>query len=109
MDSREDRLARNEVLFREVNEQIERQAVQQGADPHPYEFFCECSNIDCALRLTMTLDVYEHVRADPTQFVVARGHELPEIEEVVVRTDAYEIVRKLGEAAELVAERDPRG
>ena len=32
------------------------------------------------------LAAYEEVRADPTMFVVAPGHELPEIEEVVRRT-----------------------
>jgi hypothetical protein len=40
--------------------------------------------------------------------VVAPGHELPEIENVVSRTSAYQIVLKEGEAAEFVTERDPR-
>jgi hypothetical protein len=42
-------------------------------------------------------------------FIVALGHELPEIEDVIFRGDGYELVRKHGEAAELVEERDPRG
>jgi hypothetical protein len=40
--------------------------------------------------------------------VVAPGHELPEIEIVVARRSAYQIVRKEGEAAEFVTEHDPR-
>jgi hypothetical protein len=40
--------------------------------------------------------------------VVAPGHELPEIESVVVRTSAYQVVVKEGEAAELVTDQDPR-
>jgi hypothetical protein len=109
MDAREERLARNEVLFRDVNERIEQLAApHQGQDPHLFEFFCECSNLDCSLRLRLTLAAYENVRSDPALFVVAPGHELPEIEVVLRRTDAYQVVRKDGEAAQLAAAQDPR-
>jgi hypothetical protein len=108
VDAREERLARNEVLFRDVNERIEKLAAPQGTDADTFEFLCECSNLDCSLRLPLTLAVYEEVRADPALFVVAPGHELPEIEEVLRRTDAYQVVRKEGEAALLAAEQDPR-
>ena len=72
-------------------------------------FMCECSNADCTLRLPLTLAEYEGVRGDPTQFAVALGHELPEIEEVVFVGDAYQVVRKHGAAAALATEQDPRG
>lgn len=108
MDAREKRLAENEAIFRDVNERIEEAAALWPRDEHVFEFFCECSNSDCTLSLPMTLSEYEGVRADPTQFVVAPGHELPEIETVVVRKGAYQVVRKHGEAARLVTERDPR-
>ncbi len=109
MDSRETRLARNETLFREVNERIE-QAVQpmNRDDGHVYEFLCECSNSDCTLFLPLTIAEYEAVRSDPRQFIVAPGHELPEIESIVELNRSYQVVRKGGEAAEYVAERDPR-
>jgi hypothetical protein len=108
MDAREERLARNETLFRSVNENIEEAAASGQPDEHVFEFLCECSNMDCALLLPLTVAEYERVRADPRQFVVAPGHELPEIENVVVRTDAYQVVVKEGEAAEFVTEHDPR-
>jgi hypothetical protein len=108
VDAREERLARNEVLFRDVNERIEQVAARQGSDPHVFEFLCECSNLDCSLRLPLTLAEYEIVRADPASFVVALGHELPEIEDVVRETDRFQIVRKHNEAARLAAARDPR-
>jgi len=107
MDAREERLARNETLFRAVNENIEEAAARSVMPT--FEFFCECSNVDCTLLLTMTVSEYEQVRADPKQFVVAPGHELPEIESVVARTNAYQVVVKQGEAAEFVTEHDPRG
>ena len=109
MDSRETRLARNETLFREVNERIEGAVGRVGReDAHVYEFICECSNSDCTLLLPLTIAEYEAARSDPRQFIVARGHELPEIEAVIARNAGYEVVRKHGEAAEFVAERDPR-
>ncbi len=108
MDERERRLAKNESLFRDLNERIEQVAIAQAEDAHVFEFLCECSNIDCTLRVNLTLAAYEHARNDPTSFIVATGHELPEIEEVVFRGDGYQVVRKHGEAAELAEERDPR-
>lgn len=110
MDDREERLARNEVLFREINERIAEIAEPQSDPPdgHLYEFLCECSNADCTLRVKLTVAAYEHVRRDPTQFIIAYGHELPEIEDVIFRTDDYEVVRKHGEAAELAEDTDPR-
>jgi hypothetical protein len=109
MDAREERLARNETLFRSVNETVEKAATSDWPDEHVFEFFCECSNVDCNLLLPMTVSEYEQVRADPKQFVIAPGHELPEIEIVVARTGSYQVVVKQGEAAEFVAEHDPRG
>jgi hypothetical protein len=109
MDSRETRLARNEALFREVNERIEAAVARAArADGHVYEFLCECSNADCTLLLPLTITEYEAVRTDPRQFIVAPGHELPEIESVVAQKRGYQIVLKAGEAAEFVAELDPR-
>jgi hypothetical protein len=109
MDAREERLARNELLFRDLNEQVEFVATPIDADVSTFEFFCECSNLDCTLRVPMSLAEYEDVRSDSTLFVVAPGHELPEIEEVVRRTDGYQVVRKEGEAARLAVRNDPRG
>jgi hypothetical protein len=108
MDEREKRLAKNETLFRSVNERIEEVAASGVADDHQYEFFCECSNAGCNLLLPMTVAQYESVRKNPTHFLVAPGHELPEIETVVARERAYQVVAKLGEAAHYVEEHDPR-
>jgi hypothetical protein len=111
MDAREERLANNEVLFRDINERIASIAEPQSVpdDRHVYEFLCECSNVGCDLRLPLTLATYEEVRCEPTQFVVALGHELPEIEAVIELGAGYQVVRKHGAAAELVTEKDPRG
>jgi len=108
MDARGERLAKNETVFRDVNERIEESAHAQAIDAHVFEFLCECSNVDCTLRLPLTIAAYEQVRAAPVQFVVAPGHELPEIEDVVYRGEGYQVVRKRGEAAAMVTELDSR-
>jgi hypothetical protein len=109
MDAREERLARNEVLFRELNETIQAIAHTQGSDAHVFEFVCECSNIDCTLMLPLTLEVYEDTRGAPDLFLVAPGHDLPEIEDIVRDGDGFQVVRKRGAAAELATLTDPRG
>ena len=109
LDPRQVRLAKNEALWREVNESIAAAAATQGPDEHLYEFFCECSNIDCNLRLTTTTGDYDAVRRVPERFLVAPGHDLPEIEDVVERRPAVWVVAKRGAAAELVSRLDPRG
>ena len=108
VDAREQRLASNEILFREVNERIEDAAGTLVRDEHVFEFLCECSNLDCTLRLPLTLRVYEAARRDPATFIVASGHDLPEIEHVVTRGNGYQVVRKHGGAAALAAAHDPR-
>ena len=109
MDAREKRLAQNETLFRSVNERVEELAASSGDDEHHFEFFCECSNAACNLLLPMTVSEYESVRKNPRHFVVAAGHELPEVETVVVRERTYQVVTKRGEAADFAEEHDPRG
>lgn len=107
MDARDQRLAQNETLFREVNERVEAVAHQLG-DDIPYEFLCECANVDCTFRLELPIAVYERIRADPRQFVVLPLHFTPEIEELVAEEDTYWVVRKSGEAGEYVERLDPR-
>jgi len=108
MDPRQERLARNEALFREVNERVREIATVHGEDDHVYEFYCECSNGDCTFQVKATVAEYEAVRAHPARFMIAPNHSLPEIEVVVERTENRWVVEKRGEPAELVEELDPR-
>ena len=108
MDPRQERLARNEALFRDVNERVREIAAVHGDDDHVYEFYCECSNADCTFQLKATLTEYECVRAHGDRFLIAPSHSLPEIERVIDRRERWWVVEKLGEPAELVEELDPR-
>ena len=86
-----ERLARNQTIFRELNERI-----QELADPDgPIRFVCECSHVGCEATVELGRAEYESVRSESTHFVVASGHNLPEIERVVGRTDGYAVVEKM--------------
>jgi hypothetical protein len=100
-------IAANEAMFREVNETVRDAAKQRGASG-PIIFLCECGDTTCAESVTMTGAEYERVRAVATHFAVRPGHVLPDIEIVISRTDAYWIVEKTDEAAEVATETDPR-
>jgi hypothetical protein len=108
----EERVARNEAVFREFNERVADMAAsfdpQREGDALRIEFVCECGNLDCLERLTLTRTTYEQVRSDPRRFVVAPGHEDTEIERVVARLEGYTVVEKIAEAAEVAIEHDPR-
>jgi hypothetical protein len=108
---REKRLARNEALYRDVNERVAEVAeqFQDGRVQTPVDFVCECGAPDCAEPITASLAEYEAIRAEPTRFVVVPGHELAEIESVVERRAAYLVVEKHQEDAQKVAvDTDPR-
>ena len=108
MDPRTRRIAENESRFREINERLGADLQRLPVDPGPVAFVCECGMVDCALPVPLTVPEYEHVRSDPLLFAIVPGHELPDVEDVVERTDRYAVVRKHDETHELVTETDPR-
>jgi hypothetical protein len=103
-----ERLARNQAIFREVNERIKEVATGELADgDNPIQFICECSHVGCTSTLDLAQQEYEHIRSDLTRFVIRSGHELLEIERVVGEHDGYAIVEKIN--GEAYAKRsDPR-
>jgi hypothetical protein len=105
---REERVARNEALFREVNERIKQ--VNVGlATVEATEFLCECGDESCTQPISLTMAEYELVRADGTHFAVVTGHVVPDIEEVVSHNERYAVVAKTDPDAVRIAEaEDPR-
>jgi hypothetical protein len=103
----EEGLARTEAVFRSINERIRELGLRFGSDE--LEFICECADETCTERVRLTLDQYEHIRALSTRFVVVTGHEAtPLVERVVFSNPQFAIVNKVGLAAQIVAEADPR-
>jgi hypothetical protein len=105
-EGQERRLAMNEALFRDVNERIREISDTFGQRDATYDFLCECSDPECAERVVLTAAQYEHVRADSTRFVVAKGHAMPEIESVVEQAKDHVIVEKDGTAADVAIHLD---
>jgi hypothetical protein len=104
LDLRRERAARNENLFREVNERIEDLASTASFT----QFVCECYDDTCNQRVAMTIEEYERIRSDGNRFFVAPGHTGDGIDEIIESTDRYVLVRKIGVGAEVAEQLDPR-
>jgi hypothetical protein len=101
------RVAKNETLFREVNEAIER-GQYPGEQDSPTAFRCECASLDCNGLVSLTPREYERVRSSGRRFVVLPGHEVDQVETVVSQADGYVVVEKRDEAGRLAEACDPR-
>lgn len=99
--------AKNQALFREVNERIEDVATE-FAVPDEAAFVCECGDARCTEMVALTLSEYVSVRSHGRRFAILPGHEDPTIESLVARYDRYAIVEKTGEAGRIADSLDPR-
>jgi hypothetical protein len=65
-----ERIAANDERFR--NEQPQARA---DASPRAVPFLCECADPMCRKSVSLTLDEYAQVRAKPTHYLNAKGHQ----------------------------------
>jgi hypothetical protein len=100
----EQRAARNEALFREVNENIARLEERHGSTATEPVYVCECANAACAEQIAIDPETYRRVREDPRRFFVRPGHEDAQLERIVERHAGYLIVEKTGEAGKVAEE-----
>jgi hypothetical protein len=101
------KLARNQSLFREINEQLRTLSLSRNFAQ--LELVCECADDQCAERLSVPADEYELIRTRSDHFVISPGHQVPEIEETVGHFNGYLVVEKVGLAGEAATRLDPRG
>ena len=110
---REERIIRNEALYRELNErvrEIEDDMLTRGVvEAEQYsEYFCECGLETCMDKIRLTPEEYEQARSDSRRFVILPDHLIADVERVVHRDDGrYAIVEKLKGERELALS-DPR-
>jgi hypothetical protein len=110
MSEREQRAARNESLFRDVNERLRKLNEAFTTPSERIDLICECADTTCTERVSMAPDEYEAVRADPRRFLVVPGHDVGGALEVVVeRHGGYHVVEKLGASGQTAEQADPRG
>lgn len=82
-EDRTERAARNQSMFREVNERLEGLAEAFQHLTETSSFACECADLGCMAMMDLRLSEYEAVRAHPNQFAVLPGHVYPDVEAVV--------------------------
>ena len=104
------RAARNQSLFREVNERVKDVNDRFRIFTPLGDWVCECANDWCAERIEMSSEEYEEIRRNGARFFVVASseHVWADVERVVERRSGYWIVEKMEEAAELAHEADPR-
>ena len=108
-DAARERSARNEALFRQVNERVRDVSEPFAAlDPSEIDFVCECGDEHCTEPVSLSLAEYERVRSVPTHFFVVPHHVIAKVEVVVRRSEGHVVVDKLPGHADVAVETDPR-
>jgi hypothetical protein len=103
----DEQIAHTESAFREVNEAIAKKAYR--FDPSAVDFVCECADPHCTHRVVADLQEYEEVRTEATHFLLAPGHDEPQVEKVVDRGSRHVVVEKFGTTVERIVRRlNPR-
>jgi hypothetical protein len=101
-----DRIARNEAIFREVNERV---ADVIDSEARMTDFLCECGNLDCVQEISLTDAEYLKLRSNPATFAVVPGHAIEDVERVIEETDRFQIVEKHPREAAIAEATDPNG
>src|SRR6266540_363815 len=100
---------RTQVRFRDFNEWIRSSTDRIGNHRLKDEFICECGDRDCRQPILLTREEYESVRAHSARFLIARDHENPELDRVLVQNDRFAVSETLPGAGERMARAtDPR-
>jgi hypothetical protein len=104
----QDRLARNEAVYRDVNEQIDSLNTL-GAGMPRFPIVCECAGESCSETMLVDHAFYESVRAHSERFIVTSPHFRPEVDEVVEDHGGMLVVAKRpGRPREVAEETDAR-
>jgi hypothetical protein len=106
---REERIAKNESITRDINEGIEE--AMTSMSPEGYvRLLCECGQLTCERVIAISLAEYEDVRRDGRRFVVVKEHVIPDVEDIVDETERYVVVQKRdGTPSDVAEASDPRG
>src|SRR5581483_4042149 len=82
-ESRAARMAYNESVFREANEQLANVFEREAQGSRRVPFLCECSDRACTRVVELSLEEYADVRRHPARFLTLTGHEDSDAEIVV--------------------------
>lgn len=107
-DWRDERVAKNEASFREINERLKEGLRSLPDNPELLSFICECGDRTCGQHIELRLSEFEEVRRDSRRFAVAPGHVFPESERVRGGNERYQVVEKFGDTVALTDAEDHR-
>ena len=102
-----ERAARNEEVFRGVNERIEEGAAQHAVSG-PLPFHCECGRASCVETIEVSPARYAAIVRERYHFIVRPGHEQPQIELIRETEEEFLVVEKIGEAREQIDRDHPQ-
>jgi hypothetical protein len=94
-------------MFRAANERMAAWE-EHHADEKPELYFCECADEDCRKKLLLRSEDYESIRSDSRRFLVAVGHDVPDLETVIEEHGDWVMIEKDPEVDEIVRSTDPR-
>jgi hypothetical protein len=101
------RMVENQLYFRRPNQKVaggfaelkkvakdqDDKELLKDADPI-INFFCECSDEDCMKKIRLRPGKYRELHKNKSQFTIKPGHNVPEIERIVMSRKNYIIVEK---------------
>jgi hypothetical protein len=102
IQEREVRAAQNQLLFRAVNDRIRELGERILDSVSELDFACECADTDCIKTIPLPVKEFAAIEEVENQFIVLKGHEVPEVEDTIAERDGFLIVSKRGAGAELV-------
>src|SRR5437899_2663841 len=107
--SRAERVAHNESVFRDANEQLREVFERERDEETRLPFLCECANAKCTKVVLVSLEEYAELREHPARSLALPEHEEPETEVLVGEERRYQTVEKRGEAATIARRLAPSG
>jgi hypothetical protein len=108
-DEREIRAARNQAMFRAVNDKIRELNETFAVITDTFTIACECADPYCVDTIEIKHSDYEAIRANPRRFAVLPGHADTDIEYVVTEAECYQVAEKRGKAAAVADAFAPQG
>lgn len=107
-NDRRRRIAENEAIFRSVNEHVNTLNATLLTTTDTMRVVCECGTRNCTDQILIGPEEYGRVREDSTLFITKPGHDFPEAETVVSKSDSHWVVRKdPGVPAQIARATDP--
>jgi hypothetical protein len=90
-EERDLRAAQNRMMFRMVHDRVGDVSGDLRFAPE-LEFACECVGDTCVETVALSPLQFLAIGSDPNRFIVRRGHESVEVEEIVGERDGFLIV-----------------